>query len=52
MVLLMSLAMQASFIIPGLPTVIHLWRDRRHEIIAWIKARFRRKRPSEADPKE
>jgi membrane-associated protein len=47
-----TLLVLAFFIIPGLPTVIHLWRDRRHEIIAWVKARFRRKRPSEADPKE
>jgi membrane-associated protein len=42
----------AFFIIPGLPTLIHLWRERRHDILAWVKARFARKRPSEADPKE
>jgi hypothetical protein len=34
----------AFFIIPGLPTVIHLWRHRRHEIAAAIKGFFARRR--------
>jgi membrane-associated protein len=47
-----TLLVIAFFIIPGLPTLIHLWKERRQDVWNWIKARFARKQPAEADPKE
>jgi len=45
-----TLLVIAFFIIPGLPTLIHLWRDRRKEIWAWVKGLFSRKKASAAGP--
>lgn len=46
-----TLLVIAFFIIPGLPTLIHLWKERRHEVWAWVRSRVLR-RPVEADPEE
>lgn len=46
-----TLLVIAFFIIPGLPTLIHLWKEQRHEVWAWIRSRVLR-RPVEADPEE
>jgi membrane-associated protein len=35
-----TLLILAFFLIPGLPAVLHLWRDSRHEILAWVKGRL------------
>jgi len=40
----------AFFIIPGLPTLIHLWRDRRKDIWAWVKGRFTRQKAAPIEP--
>lgn len=37
-----TLLVLAFFFIPGLPALIHLWRDSKDEILAWIKKRFTR----------
>ncbi len=47
-----TLLVIAFFIIPGLPTLIHLWKERRHDVWNWVKARFTRKRPAETDVSE
>lgn len=39
-----TLLVLAFFFIPGIPSLIHLWRDSRHDIIAWVKERLGRKR--------
>ena len=39
----------AFFFIPGLPTLIHLWKENREKIMAWLKKVFTRKRSPEAD---
>jgi membrane-associated protein len=38
-----TLLVLAFFFIPGLPGLIHLWRDSKDDILAWIKKRFTRK---------
>ena len=38
-----SLLVLAFFFIPGLPTVWHLWKENRVEIIAWLKSILTRK---------
>lgn len=42
-----TLLVLAFFFIPGLPTLIHLWRDNRERILGWVKARLRRQRAPE-----
>lgn len=32
-----TLLVLAFFFIPGTPTLIHLWKERRHELWAWVK---------------
>jgi membrane-associated protein len=39
----------AFFFIPGLPTLIHLWKDNRERILAWIKRIFTRKRAPDSE---
>lgn len=39
----------AFFFIPGLPTLIHLWKDNRERIIAFLKRIFTRKRAAETE---
>lgn len=43
-----TLLVLAFFIIPGLPGLIHLWRDSKDDILAWIKKRLSRKQAPEA----
>ena len=43
-----TLLVLAFFFIPGLPGLIHLWRDSKDDILAWIKKRFTRKQAPEA----
>jgi len=43
-----TLLVLAFFFIPGLPGLIHLWRDSKDDILAWIKKRFARKQAPEA----
>ena len=43
-----TLLVLAFFFIPGLPTVIHLWRDNRERILAWVRGRLTRRRAPEA----
>ena len=43
-----TLLVIASFIIPGLPTLIHLWNDSKDDILAWVKKRLARKQAPEA----
>jgi len=38
-----TLLVLAFFFIPGLPTVIHLWRDNRERVLAWVKGRLARR---------
>lgn len=38
-----TLLVLAFFFIPGIPSLVHLWRDNRHEIIAWVKKRLGKK---------
>jgi len=38
-----TLLVLAFFFIPGLPTLIHLWKERRHELWAWVKKVFTRR---------
>jgi membrane-associated protein len=40
-----TLLVLAFFFIPGLPTLIHLWRDNKEKILGWVKDRLGR-RPS------
>jgi hypothetical protein len=43
-----TLLVIAFFLIPGLPTLIHLWNDSKDEILAWLKKRLARKQAPEA----
>jgi membrane-associated protein len=43
-----TLLVIAFFLIPGLPTLIHLWNDSKDEILTWLKKRFARKQAPEA----
>lgn len=43
-----TLLVLAFFFIPGLPTLIHLWRDNREKILAWVNERLGRKSTPEA----
>jgi membrane-associated protein len=43
-----ALLVLAFFFIPGVPTLIHLWRDHREKILAWVKDRLGRERAPEA----
>ena len=43
-----TLLVIAFFIIPGLPTLIHLWNDNKDSILAWVKKRLARKQAPEA----
>lgn len=38
-----SLLVLAFFFIPGLPTVWHVWKENRHEILGWLKGLVTRK---------
>ena len=44
-----TLIVLAFFFIPGIPSLIHLWRESRHEIWAWFKRHILR-RPEEKAP--
>lgn len=43
-----TLLVLAFFFIPGLPTVVHLWRDNKEKILDWVKDRLGRKSSPEA----
>jgi hypothetical protein len=43
-----TLLVLAFFFIPGLPTLLHVWRDNKDKIFDWVNARLRR-RPSSED---
>jgi membrane-associated protein len=43
-----TLLVIAFFLIPGLPTLIHLWNDSKDDILAWVKKRLARKQAPEA----
>lgn len=38
-----TLLVLAFFFIPGIPTLVHLWRENRHEAWAWVKKHLHRK---------
>ena len=42
-----TLLVLAFFFIPGLPTLLHVWRDNKDKIFDWVNARLRRQLPSE-----
>jgi membrane-associated protein len=44
-----TLLVLAFFFIPGIPTLIHLWRDNKDKILGWVKRRLRRGPAAEAD---
>jgi len=43
-----TLLVLAFFFIPGIPTLIHLWRDNRGKILSWIRGRLGRRRAPES----
>lgn len=43
-----TLLVLAFFFIPGIPTLIHLWRDNREKILSWIRGRLGRRRAPES----
>jgi membrane-associated protein len=43
-----TLLVLAFFFIPGLPTLLHVWRDNKDKVFDWVNARLRR-RPSSED---
>jgi membrane-associated protein len=43
-----TLLVLAFFFIPGLPTLLHLWRDNREKILAWVNERLGRQSAPEA----
>ena len=43
-----TLLVLAFFFIPGLPTLIHLWRDNREKILGWVNSRLTRRQTPEA----
>lgn len=45
-----SLLVLAFFFIPGLPTVWHVWRENRADILAWIKRALTRQPNQEKEP--
>ncbi len=44
-----TLLVLAFFFIPGLPGLIHLWRDSREDLLAWFNKRLRRQQEPEID---
>jgi len=42
-----TLLVLAFFFIPGLPTVIHVWKDNREKILAWVRRRLVRQEAPE-----
>jgi len=42
-----TLLVLAFFFIPGLPTLLHVWRDNKDKVFDWVNARLRRKPSSE-----
>jgi len=42
-----TLLVLAFFFIPGIPTLIHLWRDNREKILTWVSERLGRNRAPE-----
>jgi membrane-associated protein len=42
-----TLLVLAFFFIPGIPTLVHLWRDYREKIFAWTRERLTRRRTPE-----
>jgi len=44
-----TLLVLAFFFIPGLPTLIHLWKENREKILAWVKKILTRKRAPETE---
>ena len=43
-----TLMVLAFFFIPGLPTLINLWRENREKILGWVNSRLMRKQTPEA----
>lgn len=43
-----TLLVLAFFFIPGLPTLLHLWRDNREKILGWVNEQLGRKSAPEA----
>jgi len=43
-----TLLVLAFFFIPGLPTLVHLWRDNREKILGWVNSRLMRRQTPEA----
>jgi membrane-associated protein len=43
-----TLLVLAFFFIPGIPTLIHLWRDNREKILGWVSSRLMRRQAPEA----
>jgi membrane-associated protein len=43
-----TLLVLAFFFIPGIPTLIHLWKDNREKILGWVRRRVLRSEPPEA----
>ncbi len=41
-----TLLVLAFFFIPGIPTLLHLWRDNKDKILSWIGERLGRRAPS------
>jgi len=42
-----TLLVLAFFFIPGLPTLLHVWRDNKDKVFDWVNARLRRQPSSE-----
>jgi membrane-associated protein len=47
-----TLLVLAFFFIPGLPTLIHLWKENREKVLGWLKKRLRRGPVSEVEGRE
>jgi membrane-associated protein len=43
-----TLLVLAFFFIPGIPTLVHLWKDNRERILSWVRARLSRRSTPEA----
>jgi membrane-associated protein len=41
-----TLLVLAFFFIPGIPTLLHLWRDNKDKILSWVGERLGRRAPS------
>jgi len=44
-----TLIIIAAFFIPGIPTLIHLWRDNKDKILGWVKTKLGRTPSGEGD---